>query len=87
MSDLRPLNRAYLAILSAFYEAGGSGELDMHHRVIVGPTRHPMQGDPGAWLVLVSRGLVAGERGKILLTQEGRDEAEREIAGRTREAS
>lgn len=80
MSELRPINLVYMTILIAFYEAGGSGELDIHNRVKAGG--QPLQGDSGAWMVLVARGYVAGERGKILLTQEGRDVAAEELASR-----
>lgn len=74
------ISLAYMSILVSFYEAGAAGELDIHHRIKV--NGQPIQGDAGSWLVLVSRGLVAGERGQILLTQEGRDLAEKELASR-----
>ncbi len=86
MSDLTPLKRAELALVATLFEAGGHGTLDMHSRIVVGPTRHPIPGDSIVWLKLVSRGLVAGERGNILLTEAGRAEAEKVIAGRTRES-
>ena len=44
-ADLHPLNRSRLAILVSFYEAGGTGELDTHGRVVSVPSKHPMQGD------------------------------------------
>ena len=81
----RTLTRSHLDILDAFYEAGGSAELDRHYRVMAGTT--PMQGDPGTWLVMVSLGAVAGEDNRILLTEAGRICAQLELAARTREAS
>jgi len=82
----RPLARAYYSILTSFFEAGGAGDLDVYGAVTVGPSRHPMAGDARAWMQLVAHGLVAGERGKIMLTEIGRDTASQIIAGRTREA-
>ena len=86
MSTTRPLSRAYLSILAALHEAGGSGELDTHCRVITGPTRHPMPGDANAWLVLVAHGMIAGELGRVIVTDLGRQTAEAVIAGRTTES-
>ena len=80
------LPRAYQSIIAAFAEAGGHGTLDMHGRITVGPTKHPMQGDTVTWLQLVARGLVAGEEGRLLLTDLGREEAAAILKGRTREA-
>lgn len=78
------LHRTYMAILAAFYESGGSGTLDLHGRVCVGPTRAPLHGELTAWLVLVSHGYVAGERGIIMLTEEGREAAAAELGARAR---
>ena len=86
MSDQRPLNRSYLSILASFFEAGGSGSLDHHARVMVGAAKHPLAGDASTWMALVARGYVAGEDGRIMLTDAGRAAAEAVIAGRTREA-
>ena len=83
---IRQLTRPHLSILSQFHEAGGSGELDVHSRVVVGPTRHPIPGDTNAWLLLVAHGMVAGEGGKMFVTDLGRTTAETVIAGRVREA-
>ena len=80
----RTLTRSHLDILAAFYEAGGSADLDRHYRIMAGTT--PMQGDAGTWLVLVSLGMVAGEDSRLMLTEAGRIAAMRELAGRTREA-
>lgn len=79
---LPPLNRAHLSVLVHLYEAGGSGDLDANGRVVV-DTRHPVPGDAFTWVKLVSYGFVAGERGKMIVTELGREEAERVIAGRT----
>lgn len=86
MSITKPLTRPHMSILTTFYEAGGAGELDIHCRLVVGHARHPMPGDSQTWLLLVAHGLVAGEGGRILLTEAGREMAEGVIAGRTREA-
>lgn len=82
----RPLTRPYYTILTEFYEAGGAGELDMHCRIVSGPTRHPLSGDPNAWLMLMAHGLIAGEGGQVIMTEAGRVAAQGVIAGRTREA-
>jgi hypothetical protein len=81
---MTPLNRTVLNVLTAFHEAGGTGALDIHGRVLAGQPVAPMPGDLNAWLKLVARGYVAGERDFILITEEGRVEAERLIAGLTR---
>ena len=87
MTDLPPLKRAELSLIATLYEAGGSGTLDQHSRIVVGPTRHPIPGDCVVWLKLVSRGLVAGEDGRMILTELGREEARKVIKGRTRESA
>ena len=87
MTDLAPLPRAFLSVLTNLHEAGGSGTLDVNCRVVVGPQRHPLPGDTHTWLTLVSRGLITGERGLIITTEEGRLEAVKVQAGRVREAS
>lgn len=86
MINTKPLTRPHMSILTQFHEAGGAGELDIHGRLVVGQSRHPMPGDSSTWMVLVAHGLVAGEGGRILLTEAGREMAEGVIAGRTREA-
>jgi len=82
ISNLHPHLRSVLVF---FHEAGGCGWLDMHKNVLCGPTRGPV---PAAkmsdWLDLMVKGLIAGESDQVLLTEEGRAEAERIIAGRTR---
>jgi hypothetical protein len=86
--DLAPLNRAQLHILTTLHEAGGAGELDIHGRLKgAGPKGAPLPGDTVTWLILVSRGVVAGEDGMIITTERGREIAESVLAGRTREAS
>ena len=86
MTDLPALKRPELHLLATLYEAGGHGVLDQHSRIVVGPTRHPIPGDSVVWMKLVAYGVVAGERGSIMLTELGRAEAEKVIAGRTRES-
>lgn len=87
MSSVKALTRPQLSILTSFYEAGGAADLDNHCRLIVGPTRHPLAGDAQTWLVLVAHGMVAGERGKVIITEAGRGVAEGVIAGRVRESA
>lgn len=84
MSNHR-LPRPYMTILMQFEDAGGSGLIDMHGRVVVGETRHPIAGDSTTWLHLVAAGYVAGEDGKLLVTQAGRDAVEMYRSGMTRE--
>jgi len=87
MTELAPLKRDERNRIATLYEAGGSGVLDVYSRILVGPTRHPIAGDAVEWLQLVSRGLVAGENGHMILTERGRAEAQRVIASRTRECA
>ena len=87
MTHLPPLKRAELSLITTLYEAGSSGILDTHSRILVGPTKHPIPGDAIIWLKLVARGLVAGERGLMILTEAGREAALKVIASRTRESA
>ena len=64
----------------------GHGVLDTSCRVCVGPIKRPISGDAQAWLVLVSQGLVAGERGLIIATEAGRDLVAGQGDGRVRES-
>jgi hypothetical protein len=80
------LPRTYVNVITQLYEAGGSGHLDTHGRVQVDAPRRPLPGDPIAWLTLVAAGLVAGDSGRLILTEAGRAMAVGTIAGRTREA-
>lgn len=73
-----------LTVLAALVEGGGSGELDVHSRVCVGTNpKHPIISDPSTWLRLVAAGLVAGEHGKIIVTELGREKTARLIGGYT----
>ncbi len=83
-SATRPATRAHLSIAASFLEAGGAGDLDMYGRVVVGPSKYIIQGDPAAWLLLVAHGLVAGENGRVMLTAHGRDMAQSILDGRVR---
>jgi len=75
--SLPTLHRGYIAMLCNLADNGGSGELDRHGRVVVGPTKSLIAGSPEAWLKLVTYGLLAGEEGKLILTEAGRAEAKR----------
>ena len=73
-----------LTVLAALVEGGGSGELDVRGRVVVGknpPT--PIIADATTWLRLVAAGLIAGERGFIIVTEEGREKTHRLVGGYT----
>lgn len=73
-----------LTVLAQLVEAGGSGELDVRGRVVVGknpPT--PLIADATTWLRLVADGLVAGELGKIIVTELGRERTQRLVGGYT----
>lgn len=54
---------------------------------LIADTRPPqgMPSDLVMWMRLVSKGVVAGERDRLMLTEVGRAVAEKVIAGRTRE--
>jgi hypothetical protein len=79
--------RPYLTLLSHLYDAGGSAELDRYGMLVVGPSRAKLPGTSVEWLYLVGCGLVAGEAGRIMLTEAGRALATSYQAGRTRIAS
>lgn len=57
-------------LLVALSEVGGGASLDQFSRLVVGTRILP--GHVGAWLKLVSKGAVAGEFGRIILTEAGR---------------
>lgn len=84
---MTPLSRPYLHILACIAEVGGSADLDRFGRLVSGPQRHPLQGDSTAYLVLVSRGLLGGEGGKIILTEAGRQAVSDYAVGQVRHAS
>ena len=86
MTGVRPLSLSLTTILASLHEAGGAAHLDTYCRLVVGHDRHPLPGDASSWLVLVSHGLVAGEDGRIIMTEAGRAKADEIIAGRVREA-
>lgn len=75
--------RAYAMLLCNLADNGGAGELDRHARVLVGATRALIAGGPEAWLRLVTEGYIAGENGKLMLTEAGRAEAKRYSDGLT----
>lgn len=76
------LHRSMLAELTE----AGHGVLDTAGRVCVGPLNRPIPGDATGWMRLVAAGLVAGERGIIMPTEEGRAAAEPHMSGRVRES-
>ena len=78
------LPRQYTDALAELHQAGGSGALDVHGAVWAGAPRAPVLGHAPFWLTLVSQGLIAGERGNLILTESGRTAAEAVIAGRVR---
>jgi hypothetical protein len=82
-----PIHRTLLAHLVILHERGGSGELDIHGNLLVEPVKAKLAGTPLDWLKLVSMGYLAGERGKLILTEEGRELAETGLRGRIRDSS
>ena len=84
---MEPLNRAYKHILQCIAEVGGHADLDKYGRLVSGPSRHVLQGDAVSYMVLVSRGYLGGEAGRIILTEAGRATVEAHKAGNIREAS
>ena len=82
MTSLTHLQRGMLADLVQ----AGHGYLDLSGRVCAGPDKAPIPGDPIAWLVLVAQGYVAGERGILIPTEEGRTAAHNHGNGRVRQA-
>lgn len=83
----QPLPRSYATLLCNLAEAGGAGALDRYGRVVTGPSRALLAGGPEAWLTLVTKGFVAGENDRILLTEAGREEAQRYQDGLTKGAA
>ena len=79
------MKRHHLQMLSELVEAG-HGTLDTSGGVRVGPHGHLVPGDAVAWLSLVAGGYVAGERGMMMPTERGRDEAAGYGNGRVRES-
>lgn len=88
-ASARPkLPRGYAMLLCTLAENGGSAVLDNHARLLVGPTRALIAGDPQSWIRLVAEGYIAGEYvagvgPMIMLTEEGRAEAKRYTDGCT----
>lgn len=82
MSKLHPRQRTMLVDLVR----AGHGILDTSGRVCIGPLKEPIPGDAAAWLVLVTHGYVAGERGLILPTEAARDLAGAHVDGTVRES-
>lgn len=83
---MKPLTPHHRQMIVDFVTAGGSGEIDNAGRVCVGPLRKPIPGDAVAWLLLMTHGLIAGERGLVLATEEGRAMAEGHVGGSVRES-
>lgn len=81
------LTRAQAAAIVILYQAGCSAGLDMQRQVYAGNPLRRLPGGLADWIVLVALGFVAGEGGRLILTEAGRKLAEDEIAGRTKEAS
>ena len=84
---MKTLTRPILSVLLALHEAGGAAELDTHCRLVVGHDRHPLASDVYSLLTLVAHGLVAGERGRIIMTEDGRAKAAELVAGQVRETA
>ena len=78
------MTRHHLSIIEQFSRNDGYGELDRYGRILAGPNRDLMNGDTIAWMQLVSEGLVAGEFGRVLLTEAGRQAADNYLASQTK---
>jgi hypothetical protein len=76
------MTRAHLAVLEAIEEAGGGAVYDAVSGNVCAGTPRQAIAQAGAVLVLVAHGLVAGERGRLILTQEGREAVSGLRAGR-----
>lgn len=71
-----------LNVLALLIENGnGSGTLDRLCRVCTGPTKEPIIADPTAWIRLMVAGLVSGEHGRAIVTEEGRAQTARLVGG------
>ena len=81
--SIKPHERQMLADL---VEAG-HGTMDRFGRVCIGPMSQPLSGNAMAWLVLVAEGYVAGERGMIIPTEDGRQASAAYANGRVREST
>ena len=82
-----PIPVPYLSLLAQLIDEGGSGDLDRYGRITVGPTKSILRGTSVEWLYLVAQGAVAGERGKIIVTESGRELGARYVNGRERTSS
>jgi predicted methyltransferase len=82
----KEIPRAYKPVLMGLWENGGAAVMDVHGRLSSTKTKAPIPGDLMTWMTFVAQGLVAGEDGKIMLTQAGRDLAAKYERGRVREA-
>ena len=60
-----------LAALRWLHERGGSGVLDPHGRVLAGG-ESKTQGSWPCWLRLMIHGYLAGQDGRIVITDKGR---------------
>ena len=78
------MRRGLSYLLMAFADEGGAADVDIMGRPVVGRT--PLIGTVKDWFDLVAMGLVAGEGGKLLLTDEGHAEAARLKQGQVRHA-
>lgn len=74
-------------LVALLHEAGGTATLDLQGRVIAeSKPPQPLPSDLMTWMRLVAKGVIAGERDRLMLTELGREAAQKVIAGRTREA-
>lgn len=82
MTPLKPLQRQMLTNLVD----AGHGVLDASGNVRTEPYGTAINGNAVTWLTLVAAGYVAGERGLILPTEEGREAVVGLGNGRVRES-
>jgi hypothetical protein len=83
--DLK-LNRAYIMALQELYDHGGSAKLDAQGSLRIPPDNRALTGHPVSWLVLVAQGYLAGEDGRLIISELGREAVKAYRQGRTRVA-
>jgi hypothetical protein len=86
-SNFGRLPRPTLEKLVLLYEAGCFGILQSDGTIRAGKPPGPLPGTAIEWLRLVARGYIAGEDDRLILTVDGRQEAQNIVTGRIREAS
>ena len=71
MSDAAKFSFSERQTLAALHAIGGGAKLDQFSRLLMTDGR-VLPGNANQWLSLVAKGAVAGEFGRIILTEAGR---------------